>query len=89
VPGVPLEALLGPLAALALALTVISFLAKLLLDYIGSLKDTIVHERSQTVVALAGWKAQSTASERMAEAIETSNRDAEMRDRLTPAPRRR
>lgn len=62
-----MEALLGPTAALVGAIAIIGFLGKILLDYIAYLK-------SQVAIALTGWREQTAATDRLADAIESESR---------------
>lgn len=66
---------LGPVAALVLALSAIGFLARILLDYIAHLKKSLD-------VALAGWQAQTEATNRLADALEADQAERAMRRRV-------
>ncbi len=80
IPNIPAEWLVGPVAALALALIVIGFLGKLLLDYINFLKAKVAE-------AMAGWQDQTKATERLADVLETRYREDEMRRRYSDEDR--
>jgi hypothetical protein len=73
--GVPLDLLLGPAAALALAIAIIGFLAKILLDYINHLKDQV----KDLTKALAD---QAAATNRVADVLEAERAETLMRRRI-------
>ena len=68
------DALLGPLALLVGALIAVGVLWRLVLSYIADLK-------AQRDKAIDGWMAQTTATDRLANAVEVRNRRDAIRTR--------
>jgi hypothetical protein len=71
----PPDAFLGPGAALAGSVAVITALYKLLREFIADLKQ-------QRDIALEGWKGQTEATRQVAAALQEMNRDRATRLRL-------
>lgn len=71
----PPDALLGPGAALAGAVAVITAMYKLIREFIADLKK-------QRDIAIDGWQAQTAATNRLAAALEARNVDQARRHRL-------
>lgn len=71
-----IEVLLGPLGALALLI----YVAKVLWDAHKASDEDVVRQRD---VAIEGWKAQTAATDRLAEAVERKAIDDATRRRST------
>lgn len=73
------ETLLGPLGLLVGAILAVGYLVRILREYL----DDIKRQRDE---AIAGWKAQTTATDRLANAIEIRNRRDSKRTRAEDEP---
>ena len=73
------DALLGPLGLLVGALIAVGWLARYL---VGFVRDYIADLKQQRDAAIEGWRAQTTATDRLANATELRNRrDAQRGDK--------
>ncbi len=76
------DALLGPLALTVGALLAIGYLTRFIVTFI---RETIADLKAQRDEAIAGWRAQTTATDRLANAWEKRNdRDSKQKRQDDP-----